>query len=86
MVYVPEKKSYEELEKLNSNVKIETLSGTELRNCLDKGLEIPKWFTYSEVTLELKKSRPPLHKKGFTVFFTGLSGSGKSTIAIWLIN
>ena len=41
MVYVPEKKSYEELEKLNSNVKTKTLSGTELRNCLDKGLEIP---------------------------------------------
>ena len=85
MVYVPENKSYKELEKLNSNVKIKTLSGTELRAYLDKGLDIPDWFSYPEVTSELKKSRPPLHKKGFTVFFTGLSGSGKSTIANGLL-
>ncbi|MFL3007277.1 MAG: bifunctional sulfate adenylyltransferase/adenylylsulfate kinase [Candidatus Neomarinimicrobiota bacterium] len=85
MVYVPEKRSYRELEKLNSNVETKTLSGTELRGYLDKGLDIPNWFTYSEVTSELKKSRPPLHKKGFTVFFTGLSGSGKSTIANGLL-
>ncbi len=85
MVYVPAKKSYKELEKLNSNVKTKTLSGTELRDYLDKGLDIPNWFTYPEVNLELKKSKPPLHKKGFTVFFTGLSGSGKSTIANGLL-
>ncbi len=81
MVYVPVKKSYKELEKLKSNVKYKTLSGTELRNYLDKGLDIPEWFSYAEVTSELKKSRLPSHKKGFTIFFTGLSGSGKSTIA-----
>ena len=81
MVYVPEKKSYEELELLNSDVKFKTLSGTELRNYLDEGLDIPDWFSYPEVTSELKKSRLPLHKQGFTIFFTGLSGSGKSTIA-----
>tara|TARA_Y100001980_G_C14548238_1_gene329299 strand:- start:745 stop:2379 length:1635 start_codon:yes stop_codon:yes gene_type:complete len=81
MVYVPEKKRYKELEKLKSNVKYKTLSGTELRSYLDKGLDIPDWFSYAEVTSELKKSRLPLHKKGFTIFFTGLSGSGKSTIA-----
>ena len=81
LVYVPEKKSYKELEKLGSNVKFKTLSGTELRSLLDKGLDIPDWFSYPDVTAELKKSRPPLYKKGFTVFFTGLSGSGKSTIA-----
>ncbi len=85
MVYVPVNKSYKELEKLTSNVKTKTLSGTELRDYLDKGLDIPNWFTYPEVISELKKSRPPLHKKGFTVFFTGLSGSGKSTIANGLL-
>ena len=85
MVYVPEKKSYKEVDKLNSNVKTKTLSGTELRAYLDKGLDVPDWFSYPEVTIELKKSRPPLHKKGFTVFFTGLSGSGKSTIANGLL-
>ena len=75
------KKNYRELESLNAEIKYETLSGTELRNRLDNGLKIPKWFSYPEVTSELIKSRPPKHKKGFTVFFTGLSGSGKSTLA-----
>lgn len=81
MVYVPKEKSYMELEYLNSDIKYKTLSGTELRNRLDRGEKIPKWFSYPEVTSELIKSRPPKYKKGFTIFFTGLSGSGKSTLA-----
>ena len=62
-----------------------TVSGTELRNLLDKGKEIPNWFTYNEVANELQKSHPPASKRGFTVFFTGLSGSGKSTLANGLL-
>src|SRR4029077_14374102 len=45
------------------------------------GRDIPAWFTYPEVVRELRRSFPPRHKQGFTGFFTGLSGSGKSTIA-----
>ena len=41
----------------------------------------PDWFTFPEVAEELRRTHPPRHKQGFTVFFTGLSGSGKSTIA-----
>ena len=52
---------------------------------LDKGERIPKWFSYPKVVKELKRSRPPLNKKGLTIFFTGLSGSGKSTIANGLL-
>ena len=85
MVYVPKKNSYESLESLSPGTKYETISGTNLRKRLDSGLEIPKWFSYPEVTLELQKSRPPIHERGFTVFFTGLSGSGKSTIANGLL-
>ena len=85
MVYLPEKKIYKELNKLDPDEKYKTLSGTELRSFLDKGRDIPRWFSYPEVTFELIKSRPPMHKKGFTVFFTGLSGSGKSTIANGLL-
>src|SRR5206468_2027513 len=48
---------------------------------LNEGREIPSWFTYPDVATELRRSYPPRHKQGFTVFFTGLSGSGKSTIA-----
>jgi sulfate adenylyltransferase len=61
--------------------KVLTLSGTELRRRLREGLEIPEWFSYPEVIAELRKGYPPKAKQGFTVFFTGLSGAGKSTIA-----
>ncbi|MCH8992166.1 MAG: adenylyl-sulfate kinase, partial [Acidobacteria bacterium] len=57
------------------------LSGTELRDRLAQGKEIPDWFTFPTVAEELKRSHPPRHLQGFTLLFTGLSGSGKSTIA-----
>ncbi len=85
MVYVPKIKKYREINTLNKNEKYETISGTKLRKILDEGSEIPKWFTYPEVAEELKLSKPPLKKRGFCVFFTGLSGSGKSTIANGLL-
>ncbi len=37
--------------------------------------------TFPEVSEELQRIYPPQDKQGFTVFFSGLSGSGKSTIA-----
>ena len=85
MVYTPSDCSYKPLESLDNNEEYQTISGTELRNILDKGDEIPEWFSYPEVAKELKKSRPPLSQRGFTIFFTGLSGSGKSTIANGLL-
>ena len=85
MVYVPKHETYQELESLNPDTKYETISGTELRNRLDNGESIPKWFSYPEVTIELTKSRSPINKKGLTIFFTGLSGSGKSTLANGLL-
>jgi sulfate adenylyltransferase len=63
------------------DAKVLNISGTELRDRLNNGREIPSWFTYPEVAKELRKSYPPRHKQGVTIFFTGLSGSGKSTIA-----
>src|SRR5260370_39977059 len=56
-------------------------SGTELRDRLNEGRDIPAWFKYPEVVRELRRSFPARHKQGVTIFFTGLSGSGKSTIA-----
>ena len=73
-VYVPDNEVAKGTPTLN-------ISGTELRDRLNQGREIPEWFTYPEVARELRRSYPPRHKQGFTVFFTGLSGSGKSTIA-----
>jgi sulfate adenylyltransferase len=48
---------------------------------LREGLDIPAWFSYPTVVEELRRAHPPKHKQGFTIFFTGLSGSGKSTVA-----
>ena len=48
---------------------------------LNSGEEIPEWVTYNDITDELRKTYPPKLNRGFTIFFTGLSGSGKSTIA-----
>ena len=85
MVYTPKDGKYKPLESLEKKDEFLTISGTELRSILDKGENIPDWFTYPEVANELKKSRPPLNKRGLTIFFTGLSGSGKSTIANGLL-
>ena len=85
MVFVPSINKFKEIGELDGKVKYKTISGTKLRNLLDKGKDIPEWFSYPEIIKELKKSNPPLNKKGFTVFFTGLSGSGKSTIANGLL-
>ena len=85
MVYVPESKKYRPISKIDKDTDYETISGTELRKALDEGRDIPEWFSYPEVAKELKKSRPPLSRRGFTIFFTGLSGSGKSTIANGLL-
>ncbi len=85
MVYTPSDGEYKPIESLGDKDEYLTISGTELRGILDRGESIPEWFTYPEVANELKKSRPPFDKRGLTIFFTGLSGSGKSTIANGLL-
>ena len=57
------------------------LSGSELRRRLAHGADLPEWFTFPEVAAELRRTHPSRAEAGFTVFFTGLSGAGKSTIA-----
>ena len=81
MVYVEERAQYYPLNELPKNSTVLEISGTEMRRRLMEGLEIPDWFSFPEVIKELRRSLPPRSKQGFTVFFTGLSGSGKSTIA-----
>ena len=60
---------------------VRSISGTELRARLAAGAEIPEWFTFPEVAQELRRRHPPRARQGVTVFLTGLSGAGKSTIA-----
>ncbi|MCZ6515730.1 MAG: bifunctional sulfate adenylyltransferase/adenylylsulfate kinase, partial [Acidobacteria bacterium] len=81
MVYVEDMDRYVPDDEVPAGSRVLSISGTELRRRLAEGQEIPKWFTYPEVTRELRKTHPPRHQQGFTVFFTGLSGAGKSTIA-----
>jgi len=81
MVYVEDRAEYRAIDEVPEGARTLSISGTELRRRLEKGLDIPKWFSYSDVVEELRASQPPLNKRGFTIFFTGLSGSGKSTIA-----
>jgi sulfate adenylyltransferase len=81
MVYVQERAQYEPADEIEEGVTVLNISGTELRRRLAEGLEIPEWFSFPEVVAELRRTKPPRAKQGFTVFFTGFSGSGKSTIA-----
>ena len=81
MVYVEERDAYVPEDEVPRGARALSISGTELRERLRDGREIPAWFTFPEVAQELRRRYPPRHRQGFTVFFTGLSGSGKSTIA-----
>jgi len=81
MVYVESKDTYFPVDQVPQGEKTANISGTKLRELLRTGGEIPGWFTYPEVVRILRQSYPPRVVQGFTVFFTGLSGAGKSTIA-----
>ena len=81
MVYLEKEGIYAPDNEVAKGTPTLNISGTELRDRLNQGRDLPEWFTYPEVARELRRSYPPRAKQGFTVFFTGLSGSGKSTIA-----
>ncbi|HEX4427230.1 MAG TPA: bifunctional sulfate adenylyltransferase/adenylylsulfate kinase [Terriglobales bacterium] len=85
MVYLEDKDQYVPDNEVPKDARVLNLSGTDLRDRLNEGREIPAWFTYPEVVKELRRSFPPRHQQGVTIFFSGLSGSGKSTIANVLI-
>lgn len=57
------------------------MSGEELTRRLMRDIKVPPWFSYPEVIEELRRAYPPRGRQGYTIFFTGLSGSGKSTVA-----
>jgi sulfate adenylyltransferase len=85
MVYIPSKDTYMPIDEVPEGLETANISGTEQRERLRAGKPLPEWFTYPEVAAELHRTTPPRTRQGFTVFFTGLSGSGKSTIANVLI-
>ena len=81
MVYLQDKDAYVPVDEVPEGAEAKSLSGTELRQRLAEGREIPSWFSFPEVVSELRRTYPPRSGQGFTVFFTGLPSSGKSTLA-----
>ena len=85
MVYVEEIDSYLPMNDVPPGASTLDISGTELRRLLNGGHDIPEWFTFPDVARQLRNSYPPRSKQGFTIFFTGLSASGKSSVANALV-
>jgi sulfate adenylyltransferase len=81
MVYLEHRKVFVPVEKVPENGRVLHLTAEQIRKRLDDGREIPSWYTYPSVAGELQRRHPTRGSQGFTVFFTGLSGSGKSTVA-----
>ncbi len=82
LVYLPDENRYEEVSKIPADVRTADISGTQVReDYLNNGKPLPGWFTRPEVAEILAESYPPRHKQGVCIWFTGLSGAGKSTTA-----
>ncbi len=86
LVYLVDDDRYEEASKVPQGSKTASISGTQVREeYLAKGKLLPEWFTRRETAEILMEVHPPRHKQGICLWFTGLSGAGKSTIANALI-
>ncbi len=81
MVYLPFEDEYRQANDVPPKAETISLSGSDIRKRIIQGKKIPQWATFPEVVKELCKAYPPPKKQGFTIFFTGLSGAGKSTVA-----
>lgn len=81
LVYAPDRAAYVEASELAPGEATESISGTEFRRRLRAGESIPEWFSFPESIAELQVGVTKQQRKGFTIFLTGLSGSGKSTVA-----
>ncbi|MCY3867087.1 MAG: bifunctional sulfate adenylyltransferase/adenylylsulfate kinase [Chloroflexi bacterium] len=87
MVYLEDEDRYEENSKLPNGAKVRKISGTQVReDYLGKGVQLPPWFSRPAVSRILADSYPPRHRRGICLWFTGLSGSGKSTTAEHIVN
>jgi sulfate adenylyltransferase len=82
LVYLPDEERYEEVSRTRRPVNTLSISGTQVREeYLNRGRTLPSWFTRPEVAEILSETYPPRHRQGCCIWFTGLSGSGKSTTA-----
>ncbi len=81
MVYLPFEDEYRCSDRVPDGTRTMSLDGEEICRRIKTGRRIPEWATFPEVVCELEKAHPPPGKQGFTIFLTGLSGAGKSTVA-----
>jgi sulfate adenylyltransferase len=82
LVYLPEEGRYEVVSEVKTGTRTASISGTQVReDYLNNGKTLPAWFTRPEVAEILAESYPPRHRQGVCIWFTGLSGAGKSTTA-----
>jgi len=82
LVYLPTEQRFEEVTRVHADTPVADISGTQVReDYLGQGRALPEWFTRPEVAQILRDARPPRHRQGACIWFTGLSGSGKSTTA-----
>ena len=81
MVYVEDRAQYMPVDEISPEMNTIELTRPEFERRLREGVEVPDWYSYPEIIETLRHRHPPRHEQGFTVFFTGLSGAGKSTIA-----
>jgi len=85
LVYLPGEDRYMEADKVNEGTETASISGSQVREKLSQGEELPEWFSRPEVIEILRDMYPPREKQGFCVWFTGLPSAGKSTVANALV-
>lgn len=86
MVFLPDENRYAPVDEVPEGTKTANISGTQVRDdYLAKGLQLPEWFSRPAVAEILNETNPPRFRQGLTIWFTGLSGSGKSTVAHGLV-
>lgn len=81
LVYVVEEDEYMPVSEVDPDLTVRRMTDDDFHRKLRTSKRVPEWFTFSAVIDELRKAHPPRHRQRFTVFCTGLSGAGKSTIA-----
>lgn len=82
LVYLPDEQRYEEAGRIPSGTQTASISGTQVREeFLNNGRKLPDWFTRPEVAEILGETYPARHRQGVCIWFTGLSGAGKSATA-----
>jgi sulfate adenylyltransferase len=86
LVYLAGEDRYEEASRVPAGAVTRSISGTQVRDeYLGKGMPLPEWFTRREVAAILAESYPPRERQGFCIWFTGLSGAGKSTTGEFVV-